>query len=272
MIPRIVHQTEENWATLPDNIKATMKGLRHKNKDFDFRYYDANQRRQYISDHYGSNFLAAYDALDPLYGAARADLFRYCVVLRSGGIYIDAKSSIKEPLTRITDGHENLVVSPPEAFNCIGFRAIQISQIRMKNRNLISQSFFAAPQNDPMLAFILKTATDKIDKYIPHKDGLGAVGVFNITGPKMFTRAIVCSPQEMNISFVTSNEIGFEFSGGLPREAVRLSNRRHYSCLLNDVVLKEYNNTPFRALSRVVALAKYGPEIILKRWKVAKSG
>lgn len=37
----------------------------------------------------------AYASINPAYGAARADLFRYCLLYRNGGIYLDIKSGAK---------------------------------------------------------------------------------------------------------------------------------------------------------------------------------
>lgn len=43
----------------------------------------------------------AYNVINPLIGAARADIWRYCVLYLHGGLYLDDDSDIKVPLDNV---------------------------------------------------------------------------------------------------------------------------------------------------------------------------
>jgi mannosyltransferase OCH1-like enzyme len=51
--------------------------------------YDNNDCRIFIASNFDSNVLDAYDSLIP--GAYKADLWRYCILYKLGGIYLDIK-------------------------------------------------------------------------------------------------------------------------------------------------------------------------------------
>ena len=48
-----------------------------------------------------TSILWAYNAINPLVGAARADIWRYCVLYLNGGLYLDDDSDIKVPLDNV---------------------------------------------------------------------------------------------------------------------------------------------------------------------------
>lgn len=53
----------------------------------------------------------AYHMINPLVGAARADLWRYCVLYVYGGVYMDDDSDIKTPLDDIIQREDRLIMS-----------------------------------------------------------------------------------------------------------------------------------------------------------------
>jgi mannosyltransferase OCH1-like enzyme len=59
------------------------------NPDFDFVLMDDEQCRDFIRDNFDKKTLEAYDSLVP--GAYKADLWRYCILYKYGGIYLDIK-------------------------------------------------------------------------------------------------------------------------------------------------------------------------------------
>lgn len=55
-------------------------------------YYDDEMIEDFIKNNYSDRIFKAYKSINPEYGAARADLFRYLVIYLYGGIYMDIKS------------------------------------------------------------------------------------------------------------------------------------------------------------------------------------
>ena len=95
-IPKIVWQT---WKTkdLAPHIADERNRMIRENPGYNFQLWDdgncedfMRQLTQPISD--------AYFSINPVLGAARADLWRYCVIHKFGGIYLDLDASIEKPL------------------------------------------------------------------------------------------------------------------------------------------------------------------------------
>lgn len=87
-IPYKIFQT---WETKdhPPGMRDSIQSIKDDNPEFEYFFFDDNDRREYIQTHFPSDVLEAYDTLIP--GAFRADLWRYCVLYKEGGIYMDVK-------------------------------------------------------------------------------------------------------------------------------------------------------------------------------------
>ena len=88
VIPLNIFQT---WKTkdLPPKMKECVENLKKQNPEFTHHLYDDNDCRDFIINNFDNNVIKAYDALIP--GAYKADLWRYCVLYKRGGIYLDIK-------------------------------------------------------------------------------------------------------------------------------------------------------------------------------------
>jgi mannosyltransferase OCH1-like enzyme len=111
-VPLIIYQT---WATkdLPPKMTACVNRLKTKNPEFDHYLYDDADCRDFIKTNFDQDVLDAYDQLIP--GAYKADLWRYCVLYKTGGIYLDIKFQC-EPgfsLLELTDDNETFVLDRP---------------------------------------------------------------------------------------------------------------------------------------------------------------
>jgi mannosyltransferase OCH1-like enzyme len=87
-IPKIIHQTY--YEDLSSGRFAHMVRLQNtwRSSGWDYRFYDDNDVRNYIINNFPSRVLDAFDAIIP--GAFKADLFRYLVLMKDGGIYVDS--------------------------------------------------------------------------------------------------------------------------------------------------------------------------------------
>ena len=87
-IPRVCYTT---WHTdkLPPKMKSNYDTLCKNNPEIRFELFDEEKCRKFIEDNYDKDVLDAYDKLVP--SSYKSDLWRYCVLFRMGGIYIDIK-------------------------------------------------------------------------------------------------------------------------------------------------------------------------------------
>ncbi len=88
IIPLHIYQT---WSSkkLPDKMALCVQSLKEDNPEFQHHLYDDQECRHFIKENFDETILNAYDALIP--GAYRADLWRYCILYKLGGIYLDIK-------------------------------------------------------------------------------------------------------------------------------------------------------------------------------------
>lgn len=88
IIPLNIFQT---WHTknLPENMYKSINYLKQSNPAFKYYLFDDEDCRIFIKNNFDNDVLNAFNSLIP--GAYKADLWRYCVLYKLGGIYIDIK-------------------------------------------------------------------------------------------------------------------------------------------------------------------------------------
>lgn len=102
VIPKNIFQT---WRTLdvPPKMKQCIDKLQNDNPDFTYYLFDDEMCFNFIKDNYDDSVMCAYNKLIPT--AYKADLFRYCVLYKLGGIYLDIKYECVDnfTLSKLTD-------------------------------------------------------------------------------------------------------------------------------------------------------------------------
>jgi len=79
------------WHTkdLPSLMKENYDYLVESNPKITFHLYDENDCREFIKNNFEPDLLHAYDSLIPC--SYKSDLWRFCVLYKNGGIYMDIK-------------------------------------------------------------------------------------------------------------------------------------------------------------------------------------
>lgn len=89
-IPFKIHQTYYS-RDLELDIYQTCMTIKNMNPEYNYYFYTDDDCREYIQREYPPEYLKAYDMVIP--GAYKADVFRYLLLYREGGVYMDCKSS-----------------------------------------------------------------------------------------------------------------------------------------------------------------------------------
>jgi len=108
VIPRIIHQTY-HAKDLPEVLRDAVAALRALNPEWEHRLYDDDDIEHVITAMYPPEVLQLYRRIDPAYGAARADLFRYLLMYRCGGVYLDVKAQMTTPLRDVLRDDDTFV-------------------------------------------------------------------------------------------------------------------------------------------------------------------
>jgi mannosyltransferase OCH1-like enzyme len=111
MIPRLIHQTCPDKGALPPEIQHNIGRLQTLNPGWRYQLYDDEDVSQFISKHFDETISAAYRRINPRYGAARADLFRYLLVWQLGGVYLDLKSTVTVPLDSVLQHSDRYLIA-----------------------------------------------------------------------------------------------------------------------------------------------------------------
>ena len=88
IIPRNIFQAWHS-TDLPNSVKSCIENIKKCNPNFNHYLYDDEQCREFIKEHFSEDILKAYDSIVP--AAIKIDLWRYCVLYKYGGIYLDVK-------------------------------------------------------------------------------------------------------------------------------------------------------------------------------------
>ena len=111
-IPFIVHQTFYT-TVLPLDIVEIINHNKKICPNYKFYFYNDEQCENFIKYNFDARIFNAYMKLNKSYGAMKADFFRYCVLYKLGGIYLDIKSKINIPLGLIIKPDDICILDNP---------------------------------------------------------------------------------------------------------------------------------------------------------------
>ena len=188
-VPRLIHQTFPSLQRLPPELEANVACIQKLNPDYEYRLYDDGAIVDYIQRHFSARVLRAYEAIRPSYGAARADLFRYLLLYREGGVYLDIKSTTSKPLDHSLHADDRYILAQWD--NGAG-KAHEGWGLDYKGlpRGEYQQWHIVASRGHPYLRAVVLRVLDNVRAYRPWRQGVGKFGVFATTGPWAYTDAI----------------------------------------------------------------------------------
>ena len=106
-IPRIIFQTFET-RRVPAGLFGATRSWFELNPEYEYRFYDDDDRRTLIKEHFGEQTLACYESLRK--GTFRADFWRYCALYVHGGVYADADTLCTRPLRELIRENDDFIV------------------------------------------------------------------------------------------------------------------------------------------------------------------
>eukprot|EP00667_Euglena_gracilis_P005816 EG_transcript_5858 len=213
--------------------------LRRLNPHWSYRLWDHRSISRFLQLHRaelnrdlqlepGEDVKDIYDSINPHYGAARSDFFRYVVLYLLGGVYLDLKSFCRIPLDELLQPDDRLVVVDwdPKRFYGWGEWPDDIPGRGREHMN----GFIAAAPRHPALHAVLLRLLRQYRRYTPYclelhecPSGMlyrfkadssfdatfwprkqwqcyGRGGTLVMTGPVVFTSAILAIQQQASPS------------------------------------------------------------------------
>ena len=183
-IPNIIHYTFKN-NNLPKDIIDVMEYNKKMCPNCEFRFYDDLACDAFIKDNFPDKVFNAYKKLNPIYGAMKADFFRYCVLYILGGIYIDIKVKITVPIFSLIRPDDICILDMPR----------RMELYRRCSKPTFEQWLLIFAPGHPYLKSIINLMIYYIELRYEPKQICNILlntkqKVLNVTGPDAFSKAI----------------------------------------------------------------------------------
>lgn len=188
-IPQVIHQILLDKRHIAPSIADNIARLKALNPGWRHVLHGNDEIQQHIGTHFGADVLKAYNSINPLYGAARADFFRYLLMFQDGGVYLDVKSGCTQPLDSIIRSDDELLLSrwnnqPGEKFAGWGAHIDDGVPSELQSWHIIARP------GHPLMQAVIDTVLANVRGYSMRRHGVGKFGVLRTTGPLAYTKAI----------------------------------------------------------------------------------
>jgi mannosyltransferase OCH1-like enzyme len=172
--PLNIYQTWHNNKVDP-KMKQCIDKLKATNPEFNHYFYNQEQCFSFIKENFPQEVADAYDSLIPY--AYKSDLWRYCVLYKLGGVYLDVKFYTTQSLFGIINKYPEIFVK------YVPKKILKESYIDKQIQ--IYNGFMVSPPNNS----IFKSMIDAIVKNTKEKNY--TEGPLDITGPMLLANIVM---------------------------------------------------------------------------------
>lgn len=212
-IPKIIHQTYYNSESLPAEVIKSIEKLKSLNPDWEYRFYDDKAVLAFVLANYGDAMVSRFEKINPKYNVVMADLFRYLVLIKEGGLYLDIKSTVRFPLNQIIKPDDKYLIS--QWRNQLGFKfggwGLCEELIKIPGGEFHTWYIASIPCH-PFLLDVINKVVFNIDHYTTEKFGVGRKGVLRTSGPIAYTLAIAPMLKDNAFRIIDAEASGFVYS------------------------------------------------------------
>ncbi|MBD8631858.1 glycosyltransferase [Oxalobacteraceae sp. CFBP 8755] len=228
-IPKQIHQCFFGARTFTGELAHNVDFIKGLNPDWTHTRYDEPMMKQFIMEHYGTKILRYYERINPNYGAARADLFRYLLLYKVGGAYLDIKSTMTRPFDDFITPSDRYLLGQwddPDNLDRLGW-GIHRELAHIDHGEYQQWHIICAPGH-PFLRAVILSVLANIDRYLPWRNDTGAHGTFRLTGPVAYTLAIHPLTATEPCRLIHSRESGLVYSILNQRSHAKLFTSHYY--------------------------------------------
>ncbi|MES2828559.1 MAG: glycosyltransferase [Bacteroidota bacterium] len=185
-IPKIIHQTFKS-SSLPALTKWYIARFRQNNPEYSYEFYDDKRVENFLFKEFEPAVIDAYKKIQ--IGAAKADFFRYAILMKKGGVYLDIDGYIYGKLSNFIKEGDKAIIS------------------KERNPNLYVQWALVFEPNHPFIVKTLEMVLKNISENRFPND------VHKMTGPSVYTEAVsACLKENPDISYKL---LGVDYNGHL---------------------------------------------------------
>jgi mannosyltransferase OCH1-like enzyme len=211
LIPKLIHQTFPNYDSLNSSLRDNIHFLKDNNPDWIHNFYSDHDVEDFIRTSFGKDYIGVYLKIDPRYGAARADFFRYLVIYKYGGLYLDIKSTALKPLDDIIKPDDRFLVSTwPNSID--GVDTSLMGYHKKLSFREYQNWFICSEPNSSVLEKVIERVVQNLNQYRALTNGVGMTGVLCTTGPIPYSQSV--RPFVLNgfVRVSSNEELGFKYT------------------------------------------------------------
>lgn len=163
MIPKIIYQT---WYTteLHPLIKSKVDNTKSLNPNYSHKIYTDEEIDRFVNENFPGEIAECYNRLNIV--VAKTDLWRYLILYKYGGVYLDMDSSIEKPLDELIKDEDKAVITSEG------------------NKEFYVQWALIFSKGHPILKKTVELIVENI------KNNSFPNDIHKMTGPTVFTRAV----------------------------------------------------------------------------------
>ena len=177
-IPKVIYQT---WKHLDIIKHPNIQNIINTNSEYQYKLFNDEMCVDYMKNNFKGDIYNAYLQLNN--PVARADFWRYCILYKEGGIYLDIDCSSIAPFKEFI--FTNTIMLIPFINYNLNNTMPNFNQIikQKLHENQVFQGFLGSVPNNPIFKKCIEMIMNNLDLYI-HKNN-----VLELTGINLFYRA-----------------------------------------------------------------------------------
>lgn len=170
MIPKIVYQT---WYTKEFHpiIEERLQRMKDMNPEYEFKLYTDEEIDTFVNEEFPGEIADAYNRLNII--VAKVDFWRYLILYKYGGIYLDIDSSINKPLRELIKEEDQAILTAE------------------RNDYLFVQWCLIYSKDHPILKRTIEFVVENIQNNLFPKD------IGKMTGPMVYSKGILYTHYEL---------------------------------------------------------------------------
>ena len=221
-IPKVVYQTFKTKELTP-RLRELREENAKRSPSYSFELWDDAEIDNFIRTNFPINVYRAFKKINPKFGAARADFWRYCVLYKKGGVYMDIKTELLKDLDDVISPSDRAILDIPRI-------------LEVWRDGAFEQWFLAYEPGHPYLRETILSLTKHINsgmipECVKSETSCPKQRILKLTGPDAYTQAIEKAVAEHGVQHRT---IPFDEFVNYGNEAAKLelysnSSSTHYS-------------------------------------------
>jgi mannosyltransferase OCH1-like enzyme len=227
-IPFVVYQTWKNKESIPPILQQTIENNKNMCPNFTFTFYSDDDCYNFIKDNFSGDVLKAYTSIHQDYSAAKADLWRYCILYKYGGVYIDIKSVIKKNLADVIKPTDSCVLLELKDNK---WKGVANKETEMRNKlkyPTYEQWALIFEAGHPYLKQTINDIVNNINNNNIPKNVSSKKAIMMLTGPDAYSNAINEVGKVNDVSIIDIFEV-FEYKPPGYYQELLYKNNVHYS-------------------------------------------